>query len=273
MFRVLCALRKGTVMERPFDDPHAGIESQVLNFSPRIKDSDEVKKARELGRSVPSLIALGKALSRQLRYREAIDAYSGALEIDPENMTAVRLRAGRYLSTIQSESAISDFERCLGSGADKLDCLYRIGLAHYYAGRHAEAMKMFSECMPLCDDEMGIAVIYWHTLSAARAGAETKLLERYHPGMAVGHHTGYEKAMRVWSGQIGFDDALQAAEKEPEDLEHSVVMYGLMYRPECTKKSRHLKSLLNRDGFWPCFSYLAAWNDCLLFGGSGGAGR
>ena len=38
-----------------------------------------------------------------------------------------------YLTTLQSDLAITDFEKCLSLGVEKLDCLYRIGLAHYYA--------------------------------------------------------------------------------------------------------------------------------------------
>lgn len=150
--------------------------------------------------SVEKFCALGKALSRQLRYREAIDAYTEGLKLEPENLSLLRLRAGRYLTTLQSDPAIADFEKCLTLGAEKLDCLYRIGLAQYYAGRYEQAMEAFEGCMPLCDDEMGIAVLYWHTLSAARTEKEPMLLKYYRPDMAVGHHTAYEKAMRVWSG-------------------------------------------------------------------------
>ncbi len=72
-------------------------------------------------------MALGKALSQQLRYREAIDAYTEGLKSEPENLPLLRLRAGRYLTTLQNDLAIADFKKCLSLGADKPDCLYRIG--------------------------------------------------------------------------------------------------------------------------------------------------
>lgn len=176
-------------MEYPFDDLHAGIESQIMNHPAGIPDSEAVTQAKALPDSVGKFMALGKALSRQLRYREAIDAYTEGLKSEPESLPLLRLRAERYLTTLQSDLAIADFKKCLSLGADKPDCLYRIGLAHYYAGRYAQAIEMFENCMPLCDEEMGIAVIYWHTLSAARAKKPPALLKGYHPGMAVGHHT------------------------------------------------------------------------------------
>lgn len=63
--------------------------------------------------------------------------------MEPENLSLLRLRAGRYLTTLQSDPAIADFEKCLTLGAEKLDCLYRIGLAQYYAGRYEQAMEAF----------------------------------------------------------------------------------------------------------------------------------
>lgn len=184
-------------MESPFDALHAGIESQILNLPAGIPDSQAIRQAKSLPDSVEKFCALGKALSRQLRYCEAVAAYTEGLNLEPENLSLLRLRAGRYLTTLQSDPAIADFEKCLTLGAEKLDCLYRIGLAQYYAGRYEQAMEAFEGCMPLCDDEMGIAVLYWHTLSAVRTEKAPTLLKYYRPDMAVGHHTAYEKAMRV----------------------------------------------------------------------------
>ena len=164
-------------MEYPFDALHAGIESQILNLPAGIPDSQAIRQAKSLPDSVEKFCALGKALSRQLRYREAVAAYTEGLNLEPENLSLLRLRAGRYLTTLQSDPAIADFEKCLTLGAEKLDCLYRIGLAQYYAGRYEQAMEVFEGCMPLCDDEMGIAVLYWHTLSAARTEKAPTLLK------------------------------------------------------------------------------------------------
>lgn len=187
-------------MEYPFDELHAGIESQIMNLPAGIPDSEAVTQAKALPDSMDKFMALGKALSRQLRYREAIAAYTEGLKLESENLPLLRLRAGRYLTTLQSNPAIADFEKCLSLGVERLDCLYRIGLAHYYAGRYAQALETFENCMSLCDGEMGIAVIYWHTLSAVRAEKAPTLLKYYRLDMAVGHHTAYEKAIQVWNG-------------------------------------------------------------------------
>ena len=244
-------------MEKPFDEPHLGIRSQVLGTPETIPDSPQVLSARQAG----DFEALGQALSRQLRYREAIEAYSRGLVSDPENLRLLRLRAGRYLTTLQPERALADFERCLSLGADRLDCGYRIGLALFYLGRYSAAAGAFRDCIPLCDEEMGIAVIYWHTLSACRGGAAPALLGEYHSSMAVGHHTAYEKAVAVWAGARAYSQAEAASEQEPEDLEYGIAQYGLAYHPDCPDRQALLEKICARDGFWPCFSYLAAWKD------------
>ena len=248
-------------MEYPFDALHAGIESQILNLPAGIPNSQAIRQAKSLPDSVEKFCALGKALSRQLRYREAIDAYTEGLNLEPENLSLLRHRAGRYLTTLQSDPAIADFEKCLTLGAEKLDCLYRIGLAQYYAGRYEQAMEAFEGCMPLCDDEMGIAVLYWHTLSAARTEKAPTLLKYYRPDMAVGHHTAYEKAIQVWSGITPLSAMLQMLESEKDDLEYGITLYGLLWNPDCIEKEHLSQNLLCRDGFWPSFAYLAAWND------------
>lgn len=248
-------------MEYPFDALHAGIESQILNLPAGIPDFEAVTQAKALPDSIEKFLALGKAFSRQLRYREAIDVYTEGLKLEPENLPLLRLRAGRYLTTLQSNPAIADFEKSMSLGAERLDCLYRIGLAHYYAGRYAQALETFEKCMPLCDEEMGIAVLYWHTLSAVHAEKASTLLKYYRPDMAVGHHTAYEKAMRVWSGTTPLAAALEMLEREEDDLEYGITLYGLLWHPDCAEKARLSKVLLRRDGFWPSFAYLAAWND------------
>jgi len=249
-------------MEKPFDDIHADIKSQVLGTEVLIKDSEDVVKAREIPPSYDGYLKLGKALSRQLRYREAIEAYTKALDYRPFDKTALRLRAGRYLTTLQTESAILDFEKCLFLGGNEVDCRYRMGLAHYFAGEDIRAMKELEECFPLCDDEMGIAVIYWHTLSAARAGFPCKLLRQYHRNMKVGHHTGYELAMQVWVGEKKLSMVLRWMEDELDDMEYAIVMYGLCQLPKLhQKKEGMLYDIVKRDEFWPCFSYMAAWKE------------
>lgn len=198
-------------------------------------------------------------------YREAAEAFSLALRIKPDDLEALRLRAGRYLSTLQTGKAYADLLRCLTLGGDALDIKYRLGLSDYFAGNFSRAMQHFEACMPLADDEMGIAVIYWHTLCAYRCVASAGLLAAYHTGTEVGHHFAYEKAVRVFSKSCAANDMLEELDSESEDLHYTITAYGLSLFLRQTGREAEggilFENVIERNSFWPCYAYLAAWND------------
>ena len=252
-------------MGKYFADIHGTPASQMGNESCELSDTVEVAKLRN-AETYDELLALGKALCYQLRYREAVEVYTKAISRSPEDIRAYRQRAARYITTLQPLAAIQDFLRCRSLGGDEVDISYRLGLCHYLAGNYAEAMKELEHCYPLCDDEMGIAVIFWHTLSAWRLQLPTKLLNAaYHPGMNVGHHTAYEFTMAVASGRCELVDAMKRLEAEPEDLEYSIMAYGvaavLNHMDKKNEAKKLIRNLLERDGFWISYAYIAAWND------------
>lgn len=154
-------------------------------------------------------------------------------------------------------------------GGDRLDILYRIGLCRYLMHQYASACEAFLACFELCDDEMGIAVMYWHTLCSYKLEHTAALLVKYHAGMAVGHHTAYEKAVSVFAGARSFDDAYHEALNENNDLESVITLYGLCiyasYSEQSSCARKIMEQILQRDGFWPSYSYLAAWNDSFNF--------
>ena len=91
---------------------------------------------------------------------------------------------------------------------------YRIGMAHYLMGKYGDAICAFSDSLAIApqDDDMYIADVYWLVLSQLRAGkadeAQKTLQQHYRPDMYVGHHTAYEKAMRVAAGFAPMEDML-----------------------------------------------------------------
>lgn len=250
---------------KPFDDIHESADTILKNLPVSIADSPAVSAARAAANDFDGYIALGNALVRQFRYREAIEAYTAAIDERPTELLPLRLRAARYLTTLQTDKAADNFRKCLELGGEELDIKYRLGLCCYYAKSYSKAMEYFAECEPIAPDSMKIAAIYWHSLSAFRCGAEPSLLEKYHPGMDVGHHIGYEKCSGVFSGSYRLEDMLDELEKTESDLDFAILAYGLCGYLEHTgrvaESAELSEKLLSRDGFWPCFAYLAAWND------------
>lgn len=177
-------------------------------------------------------------------------------------------RAGRYLSTLQVEKAKKDFDYCNEINGNSIDVSYRIGICNYLSGEYKESMQQLEETYPLCDDEMGIAIIYWHTLCCYRSNSEPLLLCHYQDNMNVGHHTAYEKAVSVFCGITDAMLMIKTLATEPEDLEYVISLYGiciwLRSHGQIEKADEQMNFLLRRDGFWPCYSYLAAWKDSRL---------
>lgn len=51
--------------------------------------------------------------------------------------------------------------------------------------------------------------------------------QHYRPDMYVGHHTAYEKAMRVAAGFAPMEDMLAELDAEEDDLQFAMTAYGL----------------------------------------------
>ena len=248
-----------------FSDNHASAQSQFCNAEHGLSDSSEVLAARDAD-SFESYMQLANALCYQLRYREAIEIYTKAITADPNSLQAYRQRAARYLTTLQPSKAIEDFQHCIKLGGNIADISYRLGICHYLTGNYQKAMQELETCHPLFDEEMGIAAIFWHTLCAWRSKSFPALLATaYHPNMAVGHHTAYDFAMRTAAGYLSIDSAVEALNAQQDDLEFSIMAYGiysfLMHCSAQEAAERLLKKIIERDSFWISYCYVAAWND------------
>lgn len=247
------------------DDIRASWQSQLLGRTCEIGDSRELVRLREAAKDYEGMIALGDGLSRQLRYREAAEAYSAALDCRPGDIKALRLRAGRYLSTLRCSLAKEDFLLCHERCGLTVDVSYRLGLCCYFEADFEGAAGWFELCYPLCGDEMAVAAIYWHTICCLRLGKAPRLIKHYRAEMNVGHHTAYKAAVSVFAGQAGLEDMLAQLAAETDDMEYAIVLYGicsiLLSEGRHEDYALYMDLLIKRDGFWPCYAYLAAWLD------------
>ena len=258
-------------MGKYFADVHASHESQFRNLPHGLADTDEIRACRAKPRTYETLLELADALCWQLRFREAIDALTQAIALEPARMDAYRRRGPKYLDTLQFERALTDYTRCEQADGVSVMSRYRIGMARYLMRKYQAAIAAFSDSLAIApqDDDMYIADVYWLVLSQLRAGktdeAQKTLQQHYRPDMYVGHHTAYEKAMRVAAGAVPMEDMLAELDAEEDDLQFAMTAYGLCVLLEThgeTEKADALREkLLVRDGFWFCFSYLAAYTD------------
>lgn len=253
-------------MGKFFADIHADKESQLSGVFCNIEDTVEIQKLRE-DKTYQGFLDLAKALRFQLRYRDAIEACSEAIKLKPEGKEAYRQRAGAYLTTLQIEKAKEDFQRCRELGQDRLDVSYRLALCFYLQGKYEKTMEELEQTWELCDDEMGIAVIFWHTLSAWKLRKRPELfLKYYRTDMDVGHHTAYAFIIEA----LLKERSLQIAEKRlesAEDLDFSIIGYGLYVYYQSLGMDKEaqalLREIIKRDRFWISYGYLAAWQESI----------
>ena len=257
-------------MGKYFADVHASYKSQFENLPHALSDTDEILTCRAKPQTYETLLELADALCWQLRFREAIDTLTQAVKLEPERMEAYHKRGPKYLDTLQFERALADYTHCEQADGVSVMSRYRIGMAHYLMGKYGDAICAFSDSLAIApqDDDMYIADVYWLVLSQLRAGkadaAQKTLRQHYRPDMYVGHHTAYEKAMRAAAGYASMD-ILAELDAEPDDLQYAMTAYGLCVllqaHDEKEKADALREKLLKRDGFWFCFSYLAAYHD------------
>lgn len=261
-------------MGRYFSDIYDTKESQIFGEKSKIEDTEDIieAKADVLNNltNYDSYIKLGKAFNYHLRYREAIEAFTEAIALNPDKYDGYRARAIRYLNTFQFDKAFEDFKYCYGYDENSLDILYRLGLTEYLRKNYDEAYYYFYKALNLDDisGEMLVAVIYWGALTSIRMDSKEMLevfISKFDLNMDVGHHTAYKLITEVLIDHRIVEEVLSSMEKEEDDLEYSIVMYGvyniLLKKGRIEESEICLDDLLKRDYFWAGFAYLAALND------------
>jgi tetratricopeptide (TPR) repeat protein len=242
-----------------------------------VQDNDEVRKIRKALMEHPDDdgeldIKLGDALSYQLRYIEAISAYTNAIKKQPKGIAGYQKRGGRYLTTLQLRRAYEDFTICRSFGINaEIELLS--GLTAYMRKEYKTAKGHFDKWISIAADDIEelIAIIFWYILCCVKdndAKGMHDMLSLYSPNMNVGHHTAYKCGIELFRGDITADAALKMAEDaegEDRDLEYNMIVYAVAnyeyYQGNTENYIQLLDAVLLRDTFWAGFASLAALND------------
>ena len=128
-------------MGKYFADVHASYKSQFENLPHGLTDTDEILACRTKLQTYETLLELADALCWQLRFREAIDALTQAIALEPERMEAYCKRGPKYLDTLQFERALADYTRCEQTDGVSVESRYRVGMAHYLMRKYDDAIR------------------------------------------------------------------------------------------------------------------------------------
>ena len=158
----------------------------------------------------------GLALAKQGLYREAADAYSKAIALDPFKGIYYRHRAHRFLSCYRIEDACADFTIASRLIPLNWDVWYHLGLAHFLLGDYEKAAWAYKRCYELAfteENERQITAIsnwYWITLQRLGKTEEAQeILDKITEDMDPGPNIAYFNLLKMYKNIVTPDDLLK----------------------------------------------------------------
>lgn len=236
--------------------------------------------------SADALIWMGRRTAYLGRYRDAIDIYSFALTLHPDEARLYRHRGHRYLSVRELDNAIADFRKAaqltdghpddvepdgqpnaLGIPTSTLqfNIWYHLGLAYYLKGDFGAAADAYASCAAVAvHPDSKVATAYWRVMTLKRLGrtAEAQaVLAEITPDAEVIESTGYLDLLLLHKGERTAEDLIgpggSGATLESTTAGYGVGAWYLLNGDEAQARSIFDRVLSGQDQ-WAAFGYMAA---------------
>ena len=187
------------------------VRGEVLS----LRGNEYISACKVMGESSARIIfthIIPNAVSQIMR--EAVEAYSRAIELDPFKGILYRHRGHRHISCWEFEEAAADFVMASRLIPDNWDVWYHLGLSYFLMGRYEDAAVAYKRCYALsnpakADDFCAITDWRWRTyMRLGRKEDATALLKNLPDG--------YEKAADVCGYTLNC--AMYQGKISPEDL-------------------------------------------------------
>ncbi|MEP7000861.1 MAG: tetratricopeptide repeat protein [bacterium] len=212
-------------------------------------------------RNVQRFIALGVAQSGARQMQEAVQTFTRALAVSPDDAMLYRWRGHRNLSVRNFDRAMADLTR--GYGIDSLNygILYHLGVLRFVHGDFNAAADAFRRAQPRAPDGgelAGSTDWLWMSLQrAGRAGEAAAMLARRPDTLPT--TAAYAKRLKLYRGEIG-PDALFAP-SDTGDVDVATLSYGLgnwyLVKGD-TARARAQFERSVKSGGWPAFGFIAS---------------
>lgn len=250
--------------ERATKETQLHLNRSNLIFSQEVKDIEaEIEKDPQ---NTELWMKKGIALSKQMLFREAIEAYSLGLTYNPFHALAYRHRGHRLISIRRFHEAALDLELSSRLDPTNWDTWYHLGLAYYLLKDYIRAEKAYQRCLEITHSEDKIVAIvdwYWMTLMHLGKKEEaTKLLDLVSEDTDPGENLSYKKRVLMYKGLIKPEELIEYEGAEFPDLELATQGYGVanyyLLMGEKEKAKELFDKILEHDTFWSAFGYLAS---------------
>ncbi len=235
---------------------------------------------------VEALIWMGRRTAYLGRYREAIDIYSRAIELHPDDPRLYRHRGHRYITVREMDRAIADFMRAaelteglrdevepdglpnargIPTSTLQFNIWYHLGLAYYLSGDFERAAGAYARCAEVSrHDDSKVATAYWRTMTLRRLGREQEagqVMASVDDGMDVIESGGYLDLVMLQRGERSPEELLGPGGADAT-LASTTAGYGVgawyLIRGD-TATARHIfERVVSGSSQWAAFGYAAA---------------
>lgn len=232
---------------------------------------------------VELIIAAGRVRRNFWQYREAMELYTRAMELAPQDWRPYRFRGHRHISLRQFDEAVVDLERARELAPLNWDVAYHLGLAYYLAGRFSDAADEYGRCLAMAQDaqaqaanaqdfrscseneadpESYVAMTEWAVRAYSRAGRmeeAERLLGEVPEDLPVEENLAYYHDLLFYKGELTAQELLNPGPDAPyrrETVGFGVASWLLVQGD--TAEARSLLEELVQDPWWPGFGRIAS---------------
>jgi tetratricopeptide (TPR) repeat protein len=235
---------------------------------------------------VDALIWMGRRTAYLGFHRDAIDIYTHAMTLHPDDARLYRHRGHRYVTVRELDNAIADFERAVELIADRPDEVepdglpnrlgvptstlhfniwYHLGLAHYLKGDLEAALEAYRSCLAASvHPDSVVATSYWLYMTLRRLGMDGEaaaVLESIHADMDIIESTGYLDLLLLHKGERTLEDVIGPAGADAT-LQSTTTSYGLGVWQLLDGREDEARATFERTrtglSQWAAFGFIAA---------------
>lgn len=235
----------------------AGVEYRSLPDTTAVARAQAALSADP--RNIQRYLDLGAAQAGARQMREAIETYTRALEIAPDNPMLYRWRGHRHLSVREFDKARADLMRGIMLGSGDYGLLYHLGIVHFARGEFAQAAQYFQRSIlnpPNAGELAGSTDWLW--MSYMRAGmtdSARALLARRPDSLPIAN--AYATRLRLYRGEITPEQVITPA--DTADVQVATLGYGVgnwyLVRGDTAKALEWFERSV-RSGGWPGFGFI-----------------
>ena len=211
--------------------------------------------------NIQRFIDLGIAQSGARQMQEAVQTFTRALPLAPNDAMLYRWRGHRNLSVRNFDRALADLTR--GYGLDSLNygILYHLGVLRFVRGDFNAAADAFRRAQPRAPDGGELAgSTDWLWMSLQRAGRASEaaaMLARRPDSLPT--TAAYAKRLRLYRGELA-PDALFAP-SDTGDVDVATLSFGLgnwyLVKGDTSRARTQFERSI-RSGGWPAFGFIAS---------------